>query len=57
MMEEHEIRVACGMIEESRCLGPIVAEECESEADRTKLRLGEREAIKVRCTVWEWLTC
>ena len=56
-MEEHETRVACGMIEEPRCVRLIVAEECDIEADRTKLRLGEREAIKFRRTVWEWFTC
>lgn len=57
MKEEHETRIACGMIEEPRCARLIVAEECDIEADRTKLRLGEREAIKFRHTVWEWLTC
>lgn len=56
-MEGHETRSACGKIEEPRCVRPIVVEECEIEADRTKLRLGEREAIRVRRTVWGWLTC
>jgi len=56
-MEQHETRIACGLSEEPRCVRLIVAEPGDIGVDRTKLRLGEREAIKVRHTVWERLTC
>ena len=53
MVGEYETCVACGMIEEPRCVRLMKTEGDDIEADGTKLRLGEREAMKVRRTGWQ----
>ena len=53
MVGEYETLLGRGMPEDRMSARWIEGEKGENEDDRTRLRLGEREAINVRRTGWQ----